>query len=114
MKDFMMVFLGESYESAGLSPEQIQQQMGKWFAWSEKMEKSGREPRGHALLPTGKSISGADRIVTDGPLLEGKEMIGGYYVIKAKDYDDALEVAKDYPEFDLGGSLEIREVQVFE
>ena len=114
MKDYLMIFMGPSYEEVGLSPEQIQERMGKWFAWSEKMNKNGVEHKGHALMPTGKSISGTEKVVTDGPFLEGKEIIGGYYVIKVKDYEAALVVAQDFPEFDLGGTVEIREVMVFE
>lgn len=113
MKDFMMIFLGASYD--GLSPEVVQGKMGQWFGWQEKMAKEGREPRGNALTPVGRGISGKDKVVTDGPLVEGKEMIGGYYVFKAKDMDDAQSVVEDgYPDFELGGSVEIREVQIFE
>ncbi len=37
MKDFMMIFVANSYESLGLSAEETQEQMGKWFAWGNKM-----------------------------------------------------------------------------
>jgi len=114
MKDYMMIFLGASYEELGLSPEQIQERMGKWFAWSEKMNAQGIEHKGHALMPTGKSISGPEKVVTDGPFLEGKEMIGGYYIVKGKSYDEVMAIAQDFPEFDLGGSVEIREIMVFD
>jgi len=113
MKDFMMIFLGASYE--GLSPEKVQEQMGRWFGWQEQMAKDGREPKGNALTPVGRGISGKDRVISDGPLIEGKEMIGGYYVFKAKDLDDAQSVVEaGYPDFEMGGSVEIREVMVFE
>lgn len=114
MKDFMMIFIGEDYGSLGLSPEQIQERMGKWFAWSEKMNKAGRTHEGHALLPSAKTISGKDKVVSDGPYVESKEVVGGYYVIKAKDYDDAVACAMDYPDYDLGGGVEVREVMVFD
>jgi len=114
MKDFMMIFMGPDYGEIGLSPDQIQQRMGKWFGWSEKMTKEGRDPKGNALLAPGRTISGTEKVVTDGPFLEGKELIGGYYVIKAKDFDDVQQVAMDFPDYDLGGTVEIREVMVFE
>ena len=41
MKEFMMIFVGKNYEDLGLSPEEMQSSMGKWFAWSEKMGKQG-------------------------------------------------------------------------
>jgi hypothetical protein len=39
MKEFMMIFVEKNYEDLGLSPEEMQASMGKWFAWSEKMGK---------------------------------------------------------------------------
>ena len=114
MKEFIMIFMGASYEELGLSPEQIQERMGRWFAWSEKMNSKGIEHKGHALNPTGRSISGPDKVITDGPFLEGKEIIGGYYVVKANNYEEVVEIAKDFPEFDLGGTVEIREIMVFD
>ncbi len=114
MKDFMMIFMGRDYGELGFSPEQMEERMGRWFAWSEKMEANGREPKGEALLATGKHISGTDMTVTDGPFLEGKELVGGYYIIKAKDYDDAVKCAKGFPDYDLESKVEVREVMVFD
>ncbi len=108
-----MVFLGADYGNAGLSPEQMQERMGKWFAWGDKMTKAGILKGGEALTPVGKRIVGAKRLVTDSPSAESKELIGGYYTIKVESMDKALEVAQDYPDFDLGGTVEVREIMVF-
>ncbi len=113
MKDFMIIFLGADYAEMGLSPEQIQERMGKWFAWNTKMREQGIVKHGDALVPGGRRVSGENRTVTDGPFIESKELIGGYYVIKAEDYDGAMKVCEDYPDYDLGGTVEIREVMVF-
>ncbi len=110
----MMIFIGADYEELGLSPDQLQERMGKWFGWNEKMEKQGILKGGEALMPVGKRISGPDRIVSDGPFVEGKELIGGYFTVKAADYNAAVAVAQDYPDYDLGGSVEIREVMKFD
>lgn len=114
MKDFMMIFLGASYEELGLSPEQLQERMGKWMAWGDKMGAQGILKGGEALLPTGKSVSGEKRVVSDGPFIEGKELIGGYYIVSAESYDHVVEIAQDFPDFDLGGTVEIREVMKFD
>ena len=114
MKKFMMIFMGPDYGELGMSPEQIEERMGRWFAWSEQMNANGRGHTGEALVATGKHISGTEKTVTDGPYLEGKELVGGYYIIEAKDYDDAVEVAKGFPDFDLEGKVEVREVMVFD
>ncbi len=112
MKDFMLIFLGAPYD--GLSPQEIQERMGKWFAWHGKMEAAGIIKSSEALQPEVKRITGNDRVIADGPFVESKEVIGGFYVINAENMDKAIEVAQDFPEFDLGGSVEVREVMTFD
>lgn len=113
MKDYMLIFLGADYSEMNLSPEQIQGRMTKWMAWNEKMEKQGIMKSGNALHSEGRRVSGPERTVTDRAATELKELIGGYYVIQAKDFDAAIEISQDFPDFDLGGIVEIREIMVF-
>ncbi len=113
MKDFMLIFLGPNYEDLNLSPEEIQGRMGKWFAWNDKMEKAGVLVGGDALTSTIKRVEGPKMTVTDVAASEVKELIGGYYVVKAKNFEEAIEIAKDYPDYDQNGSVEVREVMVF-
>ena len=114
MKDFMMIFIGADYADLGLSPDQLQERMGKWFAWGGKMEKQGILKGGNALKPAAMRLSGKDRTVMDGPFVESKELVGGYYIVSVENMEAALKVAEDYPDFDLGGTVEVREVVVFE
>lgn len=113
MKDFMLIFKGPDYSQVGLSAEETQEQMGKWFAWVEKLQKQNRYVDGNALLPDGKSVTGAGT-VTDGPFAETKELVGGYFVVKAADINDAVKLTADFPDFHLGNSVEVREVVVFD
>jgi hypothetical protein len=63
---------------------------------------------GDALEPTSTATTIRDDIVTDGPFTETKEVLGGYYLIEARDLDHALEVAKLCP---AGyGGVEVRPV----
>lgn len=114
MKEFMMIFIGADYEEIGLSPEQLQERFGKWFAWGDKMKKQGIFRGGEALLTKGKRVTGPDRIVSDGPFVESKELIGGYYTVAADNFDEVVKIAQDYPDYDLGGAVEIREVMNFD
>lgn len=115
MKDFMMIFIGPDYGDIGLSPEQIQGRMHNWEVWHEKMLNDGITIKeGNALTADIKRITGQEKAVTDLASTEVKELVGGYYVIQVEDMDKAVEVAKDFPDFDLGGSVEIREVMVFD
>ncbi len=114
MKDFMMIFIGADYGDLGLSPEEIQSRMGKWFAWNAKMEEAGIVKGGNALHAEAKCVSGPNRTVSDGPFAESKELVGGYYIVQAKDADAVVNIAQDFPDYDLGGTVEIREVMVFD
>ena len=114
MKEFMLIFIGADYQDMGLSPEQMQERMGKWFAWNGKMQEQGVVKHGEALTPQIRHISGPQRTVTDKTAAELKEIVGGYYLVQAKDLEAACEIAQDYPDYDLGGTVEVREVMKFE
>ncbi len=87
----------------------MQTQLEKWHAWIGKLGKSGQLVSGEALLPEGKVVSA--RAVTDGPYAESKEIVGGYFVIKAKDYQEAVDISKNgFPDFEFGGKVEVRKV----
>jgi hypothetical protein len=112
MEQFMLIFHGGNDPNAFPSAEAMQAHMGKWMAWVEKLKKSGQYVSGEPLLPGGKLVAGQNgKTVTDGPYTEGKEVVAGYFVIKAKNIDEAISITKkDYPDFDLGGSVQVRQV----
>jgi hypothetical protein len=112
----MMIFVGPTYTEMGLSPEEMQQRMGKWHLWSQSMEERGVAIKGgEALHDQVTRISGPDRVIGDGPFVESKELIGGYYIMSAPDRETVIKEAKDhFPDYDLGSSVEIREVMVFD
>lgn len=114
MKDFMMIFVGKEYVDLGLSPDELQGRMEKWFAWGAKMEQAGILKGGEALTPQIRRVTGKNRTVTDLTSAEVKEIVGGFYLIKAKDFDAVQEIAKDFPDYDLGNTVEIREIMVFD
>lgn len=107
----MFIFLGG--DTNHLSPDSQQGHMQKWFAWVEKLNKQNRYVAGEALHPTGKTISGAAKVITDGPFTESKELVGGFFVVLAKDMNEAIEMAKECPDYELNGRVEVREVIKF-
>ena len=113
MKEFMMIFVGADYVENGLSPNEIQGQMGKWFEWVDKLKNQDRYLGGNALTPAGKGLTGDPAIVTDGPFAEISEIVSGYFVVKAENLEEAVEMAKDYPDFYLGGRVEVREIMKY-
>jgi hypothetical protein len=114
MKEFMMIFSGADYAALGLSPEELQNRMGKWFTWGNKMETAGVLRGGKALNPQMRRIVGENRTVTDLTSAEVKEIVGGFYIVETTDFDAVQKIAEDFPDYDLGGTVEIREVMVFD
>lgn len=113
MEKFMFIFHGGIPTNA--SPEEMQANMGKWIAWVEKLTKGGQYVSGEPLLPGGKLVKGPKgKSITDGPYTEGKEVVGGYLIVNAKDYDEALSYTNDYPDYDYDGSIQIRQVMKIE
>lgn len=111
-KKFLFVYRDStSAPNQGMpSPDQMQELMARWGAWIEKFMKAGQmvDP-GDALHPTGKVLR-AKGVVTDGPFVEAKELLGGYSVIQCDTYEQALEIAKECPAHHDGSSIEIREL----
>ena len=105
----MFIFHGGQIDDA--SPEEMQAEMGKWMAWIDKLNKTNQYVAGEPLLPGGKLVSGPNgKTVTDGPYTEGKEVVGGFFIITAKDYDEAVAIAKECPDFGRGGTVQVRQV----
>jgi hypothetical protein len=107
MEKFMLIFHGGIKQDA--SPSEIEANMGKWLAWIEQLSKEGVYVSGEPLLPGGKLVTNTNS-VTDGPYTEGKELVGGYFIINANSMDEAVEVSKSYPDFNYGGSVQVRQV----
>jgi hypothetical protein len=113
MKEFMLIFIGGS-DAANLSPEEMQNHLGKWFAWIEELRGKGIYIGGEALQPGGKTVKGPKAVVTDGPFAESKEVVGGYFIVKAGSIEEATEIAKACPDLPMNGVVEVREVQKME
>lgn len=112
MKEFLFLFRGGDAGrlSAQQSPEQWQQHMMKWKAWMESLTKEGRFSGGQPLDKEGKVLTGTKKKLTDGPFVEGKEIVGGYVQVKARDLNEATEIAKGCPIFEHDGIVEVRPV----
>jgi hypothetical protein len=111
----MVIVKATKDSEAGVMPsEQLLADMAKF---NEEMVKAGVMLDGNGLQPSSKGarirFSGKDRIVTDGPFTETKELIAGYWIIQVKDKAEAIAWMKRCPNpHNEGGEIEIR--QVFE
>ncbi|NOT76094.1 MAG: hypothetical protein HOP08_14300 [Cyclobacteriaceae bacterium] len=107
MEKFALLFRGGRSEEL---PELKGSHMQKWFEWVNKLKSDGKYLSGEPLLPGGKQISGTGKIVTDGPFTESKDMIGGFFIVQVANYAEAIKICDDYPDFNFGGTVEIRKV----
>ena len=102
----------------GMASEQAanvpQEHMQKWMKWMETLSQKGIMISGEPLVPTGKQVTGSKKVVTDGPFVEAKEIVGGYLIVNAKDINDAVEISKGCPIYDLDGKVEVRPIQKME
>src|SRR5262245_47598587 len=109
MSNFIYLFRGGRTPDA--SPDKMQAQMKKWMDWIQRLKEQDKYLAGEPLQSTGKVVSSAKKIITDGPFAEGKEIVGGFFLIRAASLEEAVEMSKDCPIFETGGSVEIRPVQ---
>ena len=116
MPQFMLISQDsmEIPEGFEITPEIIQGIIQKYSDWADSLQKSGHLVGLNKLRDDpGKNIvgTGADRVVTDGPYAETKELIGGYWIISAADYDEAVKLASGCPSLEFGSRVEVREVE---
>lgn len=109
MNDFLLVFRRD-YKTKEVqpSPEELQAHLSRWREWFDHLK--ARDLLARPLQPwesTGKVLK-HDKSVTDGPYAEIKESIGGFIIIRAASYEEAVEIAGGAPILELGGTVEIR------
>ena len=98
-------------------PKESEAFMGEYYAFTDDIRKSGKYLAGEALQPvqtaTTVRVRNGKLSATDGPFAETKEQLGGFYLIDARDLNDAIQVASRIPSARLG-SIEVRPVMTFD
>lgn len=109
---FVLLLRDDPKTYANYSPEQFQQLIEKYKAWAEMMGRKGLLESGRKLKEGGKVLTraGGKLSVKDGPYGETKEIVGGFYLIKADSYEHAVELCREHPSFATQGAVEIREI----
>ena len=110
-RKFMLIFRGGAVARHDLSPSELQAHVEKWYRWSDELARQGRGNAGTALDNPGAAVRGHERVVTDGPYAESKDLVTGSMIFEAASLDDAIDVARTCPTYEFGGSVEVRPVQ---
>jgi hypothetical protein len=115
MSEFVYLFRaseGGRQQAMG-TPERAQQSLQAWLAWMRDLEAKGHlKSPGQPLSTSGRVVRGRDKLVTDGPYVEAKDLVLGFIVVSARDVAEAAELAKGCPMLQGDGSVEVRPVEV--
>lgn len=107
---YMLIFRGTDWFK-GLSPEQMQQVADHWMAWFKQLTDEGKAIAGNPLETEGKVVSGKNgRVISDGPFVESKETIGGYFLLNVDSLEAAVAIAQQCPGLPYGIRVEVRPV----
>jgi hypothetical protein len=114
---YMLLIYGAQPEP--LSEQAIREEMNEYTAYDKAVAEAGVMLAGDALrgvetATTVQVTAAGERVVTDGPFAETREVLGGYYVLDVPDLDAALGWAEQCPGSHRGGKVEVRPIVEFE
>ena len=113
---YLCLIYDEEKKLEKMSKEEGDKFMGEYFAFTDGIKKSGQHVASEALQPINTATTIRMRngklSTTDGPFAETKEQLGGFYLVEAKDLNEAIQVASKIPSVRTG-SIEIRPVVDF-
>jgi len=108
---YMLLIYNEEKAWGKFSEAQRQGFMGEFMKFTQQIQSAGQWLASSQLQPTAAATSvrlrDGKRLVTDGPFAETREQLGGYYLIEAKDLDEAIAIAARVPSVS-AGTVEVR------
>lgn len=110
MKEYLMLIRENLSNYGKMTAQEMQKDIEQHVQWVEDLVKNGNFKGGNPLMPTGKHIKKESKIVTDGPYIEMKEGVSGFYFLLANSLEEATTIAKGCPSLKNGGTVEIREI----
>jgi hypothetical protein len=113
---YLCLIYDEEKKLSGMSRSESDTFMGEYGSFTQDIQRSGHYVAGEALQPihtaTTLRVRNGKLSTTDGPFAETKEQLGGFYLIDAKDLNDAIQVASKIPSARIG-SVEVRPIMTF-
>jgi hypothetical protein len=118
MRYLMLIYGEEAAMNAEREKAGQDAYTGQCMAYTDELAKTGKLLGGEALHPTAaatcvRAKAGGGTLTSDGPFVETKETLGGYYIMDAANLDEAIEWAGKMPIFATGGGVEIRPISEF-
>jgi hypothetical protein len=114
---YLCLIYSNEKDMGAMSQSEMDALMKEYFAFTDDIQKSGHHLGGEALQPvetaTTVRVRNGKISTTDGPFAETKEQLGGYYLIEARDLNDAIQVAARIPSA-REGCVEVRPIMEFD
>jgi len=111
---YLCLIYDDEKNLASMAKTEMDALMGEYRAFSESIKASGHHVAGHQLQPvhtaTSVRVRNGKMSTTDGPFAETKEQFGGFFLINARDLNEAIQVASKFPSARVG-SMEVRPVR---
>jgi len=114
MPDYMLLLYDSPTDFQDVSPGEMQKIIEKYRAWGDRLRTAGHLIDSHKLRDgEGRVLrrgNGKPRVL-DGPYSETKEVVGGFFAVRAADYDEAVKLCEGCPHLDFNGTIEVREIE---
>lgn len=114
MPSYLLILHTDSDRKPPNSEDERMSVRQAYMGWAERMRADGKLRGGEKLTDDGGRIMrrSRDRVaVTDGPYAESKELVGGFFILAAEDYDEACRLAESCPHLAYGGRIEVRQIE---
>jgi hypothetical protein len=110
---YVLLIYGDEAQAKKVSPEARAKMMGEYKTFTDELQGAGKMRGGAPLesvtTATTVRVKDGKTLRTDGPFAETREQLGGFYLVEAKDLDEAVTIAAKIPGAKLG-SIEVRPV----
>jgi hypothetical protein len=112
--EYLLLIYDSEAEAKNRSEAEFHQIFQEYVSFTEDLTKSGKNKGGNPLERTSTAttvrVRNGKTVMTDGPFAETKEQLAGYYMVEAKDLDDAISIAARIPSAKFG-SIEVRPIR---
>ena len=113
MSAYLILLHDRPTDFSSVSAEEMQGIIAEYVAWRDRLEREGKLLGSNKLKDEGgrllSEVDGEIRVV-DGPYAEAKEIVGGYFLVEATSYDEAVALCQDCPHLTYGLRIEVRAV----
>jgi hypothetical protein len=111
---YLLLICGSETRLNNLPEPESSQRNQSWATFTNDLVSANKMRSGERLQPSATAttlrLNGGSRLLSDGPYAETKEQLGGFYVVEAKDLDEAVDIASKMPHLQDGGAVEIRPI----